>query len=268
MEQGTWPPQGRHRLREGLNPRHASWYLATLGVVVLASACTSAPDDTRVPGSDSTASATPIGRPEVSDIAPPELIEPGPAQATLMALPLSPRVVPREVGYLRNAFGTNWIDTDGNGCNQRDDVLLRDGTPGTVLVVTQGTCDHDVVAGNWVDPYTGKELVFGNLKDRVQAQGIQIDHVVPLAEAWVSGAAEWPEARRKAFANDLDALLAVDGPTNASKGDGDPAAWRPKKKFQCAYARRWIGIKAAWNLAVDESERRALSEMLSICRGR
>jgi hypothetical protein len=166
---------------------------------------------------------------------------------------------------VRAAFGDSWVDTDGNGCIQRDDVLLRDAVPGTVTVGDQGSCDHDVLAGAWVDPYTGSHLVFDDLKDLHQADAIQIDHVVPLAEAWRSGAARWSGARRRAFANDLTELLAVDGPTNASKGDGDPAAWRPRKSYQCTYAIRWIGVKARWRLSVDASERSALGEMLDFC---
>ena len=99
---------------------------------------------------------------------------------------------PRPVGtrgYDRDAFGSDWIDTDGNGCNQRDDVLLRDAVPGTTTVGRQDGCDHDVLAGTWHDPYTGRTLRFTDLKDLGQAEAIQIDHVVPLAEAWVSGAA-------------------------------------------------------------------------------
>ena len=164
--------------------------------------------------------------------------------------------------YDRNAFGTAWTDTDGNGCNQRDDVLLRDVQPGSVVVAEQGACDHDVLAGTWTDPYTGSEMTFDDLKDLSQAQAIQIDHVVPLAEAWVSGAADWPSARRLAYANDLNNLLAVDGPTNAGKGADDPAAWRPKASHQCAYAVRWITVKKRWNLAVDSSEAAALADML------
>ncbi|KQW48375.1 hypothetical protein ASC77_06330 [Nocardioides sp. Root1257] len=167
--------------------------------------------------------------------------------------------------YDRDAFGSPWADTDGNGCNQRDDVLLRDVVADTVTVARQGACDHDVLAGTWVDPYTGRTLTFDDLKDLHQAQAIQIDHVVPLAEAWRSGASSWSGARRHRFANDLSVLLAADGPTNAAKGDDDPAAWRPRKAFQCEYAERWVAVKSHWALAADRSERRALAEMLGYC---
>jgi hypothetical protein len=168
-------------------------------------------------------------------------------------------------GYVRDAFGSDWVDTDHDGCNQRDDVLLRDAVPGTTTVAQQGACDHDVLAGTWHDPYTGRTLTFTDLKDLHQAEAIQIDHIVPLAEAWVSGADHWTHDRREAFANDLHELLAVDGPTNMSKGDGDPAAWRPRKGYQCTYARRWIAVKTAWHLAVDPSEKSALEDMLGFC---
>ena len=107
----------------------------------------------------------------------------------------------------------------------------------------------DVLAGTWTDPYTARELVLDDMKDPAQARAVQVDHVVPLAEAWVSGAAAWDDVRREQYANDLDALLAVDGPTNASKGSDDPAAWRPRKAYQCAYATRWIVTKSRWSLA-------------------
>ncbi|WP_235736729.1 HNH endonuclease family protein [Nocardioides alcanivorans] len=180
---------------------------------------------------------------------------------TLRAVPRAPTVAP----YRRDAFGRSWTDVDGNGCNQRDDVLLRDALPGTATTQRQGRCDHDVLAGEWIDPYTGKQLVFTDLKDPRQAQGVQIDHVVPLAEAWVSGAAEWDDRRRLEFANDLPGLVASDGPTNASKSSHDPAAWRPRQPHQCDYARRWIAVKQRWDLGADASERRALTEMLNLC---
>ncbi|HET7066008.1 MAG TPA: HNH endonuclease family protein [Nocardioides sp.] len=186
------------------------------------------------------------------------------ARTALDALAVAPRPRGTE-GYRRDAFGSSWIDTDHDGCNQRDDVLLRDAVPGSTTVAQQGACDHDVLAGTWHDPYTGRTLTFTDLKDLHQAEAIQIDHVVPLAEAWVSGARRWGRAERESFANDLHELLAVDGPTNMSKGDGDPASWRPRRGYQCTYARRWIAIKAAWHLAVDPAEVAALRQMLGYC---
>ncbi|GAB2981789.1 HNH endonuclease family protein [Nocardioides montaniterrae] len=186
------------------------------------------------------------------------------AARLLSQLEVTPR--PREDGtYLRAAYGESWRDVDGNGCNQRDDVLQRDAVPGSLEVGQQGGCDHDVLAGTWHDPYTGHTLVFTDLKDLHQAIAIQIDHVVPLAEAWYSGARDWSPDRRSRFANWLPELLAVDGPTNESKGDGDPAAWRPRKGYQCTYAERWITVKSTWGLTVDPSEVAALRQMLGYC---
>ncbi|GGD19331.1 hypothetical protein GCM10007231_18080 [Nocardioides daphniae] len=197
----------------------------------------------------------------------PAPVDPAEALDALTSLPSVPRSPAGLPAYDRDAFGRAWDDVEGNGCNQRDDVLLRDAVPGTTVLGRQGACRHDVLAGTWIDPYTGRELVLDDLKDLRRAQAVQIDHVVPLAEAWRSGASQWSSARRRAFANDLDVLLAVDGPTNMSKGDDDPAAWRPRQSHQCAYAARWVVVKRDWGLAVDESERRALTEMLSTCRG-
>ena len=186
------------------------------------------------------------------------------AIARLEQLKVADRIRPPST-YSRDAFGSGWIDTDHNGCNQRDDVLLRDAVPGTVTTGWQGGCDHDVLAGTWIDPYTGRKIVLTDMKEMRQSMAIQIDHIVPLSEAWVSGASAWSSDRRHRFANDLNELLAVDGPTNESKGDGDPAAWRPRKGYQCTYAERWIGVKLRWDLAADPSEVLALRQMLSYC---
>lgn len=182
------------------------------------------------------------------------------AQRVLRQLPVAERGRPAD--YDRDRFGSSWLDTDGNGCNQRDDVLRRDAVNGSLTLAADGC---DVLAGKWVDPYTGRRHLLPDIKDPAQAQTVQIDHVVPLSEAWASGAREWSDEKRRAFANDVDALQAADGPTNASKGDSDPAAWRPRKAFQCRYAELWIGIKARWGLAVDASEVAALEEMLGFC---
>ncbi len=199
----------------------------------------------------------------------PEVAQLSPADA-LAALGRLPRVErwPDGPAYDRDAFGEAWSDVDGNGCNQRDDVLLRDAEPGTVETARQGACDHDVLAGTWVDPYSGTRLVMTDMKDPAQAQAVQIDHVVPLAEAWRSGASAWSDARRERFANDLAVLVASDGATNQSKGDEDPAAWLPTQDFQCDYALTWVAVKEAWSLAVDDSETSALAGMLERCPAR
>ena len=202
---------------------------------------------------------------DTSAVAPAPTISPEVARVHLTELRLVDRRAAGVPDYSRQSFGTAWKDVDGNGCNQRDDVLLRDAVPGTTRVQTQGSCPHDVLAGTWIDPYTGMTLTFDDLKDQRQAQAIQIDHVVSLAEAWTSGAHAWRPERRERFANDLAVLVTSDGPTNASKGSYDPAAWRPRLPFQCAYATHWIDAKHRWQLAVDVSESRALGEMLAAC---
>lgn len=202
------------------------------------------------------------GRTDEAALAPP--IPPAEARTLLDGLPTAPRAG-EGPPYQREAFGRRWADVDGNGCNQRDDVLRRDAVPGEVTTRPQDACPHDVVAGTWLDPYTGAELTFDDLKELDQAQAIQIDHVVPLAEAWRSGAEGWSAQRRERFANDLGVLLAVDGPANMAKGDDDPADWRPREDVRCAYAALWVRVKADWDLAVDPSERRALAEMLDTC---
>lgn len=264
------------------SPRWLGLGLAVLLVVGLAS-CTEVPEklDTTAPSASATLSGGPTKAPiptksptpnpkPTPKPSPTSTPKPQPGKAETLARQRLARLVVQKrpvgtLGYSRDAFGSSWKDIDGNGCNQRDDVLLRDVRPTTATVQQQGRCDHDVLAGTWVDPYSGRTRVLTDLKDLSQAQAIQIDHIVPLAEAWVSGANAWTDERREVYANTLSVLLAVDGPTNASKGASDPAAWRPRKGYQCRYAIRWIDIKSTWKLAVDPSEVRALREMLGYC---
>ena len=64
--------------------------------------------------------------------------------------------------------------------------------------------------------------------------------MVPLNEAWQSGAWKWTAAKRQAYANDLGykaSLIAVSASSNRSKGDREPQAWMPTRPgYQCAYA--------------------------------
>lgn len=168
--------------------------------------------------------------------------------------------------YRRAAFGRAWLDVDGNGCNQRDDVLLRDLLKDRPFrTARQRDCPHDVLAGTWIDPYTGAEIVLTDAKQQRQAQSVQIDHVVPLLAAWRYGARDWDDERRRLFANDLANLVAVGGEANQAKGGSDAAQWRPIRPAQCGYAVRYVLVKRAYGLATDPAESEALGQMLATC---
>ncbi len=97
---------------------------------------------------------------------------------------------------------------------------------------------------------------------------MQIDHVVALSDAWQKGAARWSASRRRAFANDPLNLLAVDGPNNARKGDGDTATWLPPDhSYRCRYVARQVAVKAKWRLWVTRAERDAMRRVLAKCPG-
>jgi hypothetical protein len=164
-----------------------------------------------------------------------------------------------KTGYAREAFGARWSDVDRNGCDTRNDVLNRD------LGAKEwrpGTHECVVVAGVLHDPYTGRRLPF----TKEHAEAVQIDHVVALSDAWQKGAAQWDARRRLAFANDPLNLLAVDGPTNSRKSDGDAATWLPpQRSFRCRYVARMVAVKAKWHLSVTPAEHDAIARVLTRC---
>ncbi len=163
-------------------------------------------------------------------------------------------------GYERAAFGPAWADVDRNGCDTRNDVLARDLTD---LTFRPGTHDCVVLSGTLADPYTGATIAF---ERGPESADVQIDHLVPLSDAWQKGAQQWTAEQRLAFANDPANLLAVDGPANGSKGDGDAATWLPPATgFRCVYAVRQIRVKAAYGLWVTRAEQEALDRQLDRC---
>ncbi|WP_345733776.1 HNH endonuclease family protein [Cryptosporangium minutisporangium] len=169
----------------------------------------------------------------------------------------------RDSSYERDAFGDSWSDAatgvqfGRNGCDTRNDILRRDAVPGTIRTKT-GTSGCKVTAGAWVSEYNGARYT--------NKSKIQIDHIVPLSRAWASGAKRWSAARRLAFANDPDNLLAVDGSSNQSKSDKGPSAWRPPKQYQCAYAVRYVRAVSKYDLPITKSDKSALTGMLDGCR--
>ncbi|WP_129841922.1 HNH endonuclease family protein [Streptomyces sp. RFCAC02] len=153
-------------------------------------------------------------------------------------------------GYSREKF-PHW-ESDGD-CTTRQTVLARDGED----VETGDTCQP--VSGSWYSPYDDTT--------RTSPSDVDIDHVVPLAEAWRSGADGWTTDERRDFANDLEhpQLIAVSDTSNSSKGDQDPADWQPVDDYHCTYARMWVDVKHEWGLTVDTDEKAALEEMLGTC---
>lgn len=161
-------------------------------------------------------------------------------------------------GYQRVArFGKPWVDVDRNGCDTRDDVLRRDLTdiPGTACKVRSGVLH---------DPYTGTTIHF--VRGERTSEAVQIDHVVPLADAWRTGAQQLTKTQRTALANDPVNLFAVDGPTNTRKSDGDAATWLPPvKSFRCTYVAHQIAVKRTYHLWVTKAEKAAMQRVLARC---
>ncbi|MDN4613623.1 HNH endonuclease family protein [Leifsonia sp. F6_8S_P_1B] len=183
---------------------------------------------------------------------------PGAARALLAALPTKGRAP--KTGYDRvGDFGPAWEDVDRNGCSTRDDILARDLTG----VVRRGGCT--VLSGTLDDPYAGRTIAFQRGPDT--SARVQIDHVVALMNAWQTGAQALSPEQRLRLANDPLNLVAVDGPTNQSKGAGDAATWLPPAKaFRCEYASRQVAVKARYALWVVPAERAALDRILADCR--
>ncbi|KAF5018052.1 hypothetical protein F66182_9987 [Fusarium sp. NRRL 66182] len=173
--------------------------------------------------------------------------------------------------YNRDLF-PHWETYEG-ACNTREFVLQRDGRN----VVQNSACA--ATSGTWVSPYDGATWT--------QASDVDIDHMVPLKNAWVSGAAGWTTARREQFANDVTRpqlwagesslyylseytpeanTRIVTDDVNQSKSDKSPDAWKPPlTSFYCTYAKSWISVKSYWGLSVTSAEKSALTTMLDSC---
>ena len=170
--------------------------------------------------------------------------------ADLGALQIAPEG--KMAGYSRDRF-PHW-SSQGNSCDTREIVLQRLGTD------VKADKDCKATSGSWNSPYDNVVVT--------DAAEVDIDHTVPLAEAWRSGADKWTDDQRKAFANDLGGLqlIAVTAKTNRGKGDQDPAKWKPPvQTYWCTYAQHWVSVKIAYKLTVDQPEHDALAAMLKTC---
>ncbi|MFJ9033601.1 HNH endonuclease family protein [Streptomyces sp. NPDC102274] len=180
---------------------------------------------------------------------------PNPVDAATARGQLAQLTVVEEVtppGYSRTKF-PHWT-TQAGTCDTREVVLHRDGQDVTQNAACQA------VAGTWYSEYDGATWP--------DASDLDIDHVVPLKEAWRSGADVWTTAQRQGFANDLTRpqLIAVTDNINQGKGDKDPGKWMvPLASYRCAHSRAWVQVKDYYNLSVDSAEKAALGGILNSC---
>ncbi|CAB4604566.1 unannotated protein [freshwater metagenome] len=171
----------------------------------------------------------------------------------LAVLSIDDRQIPQ--GTYHREEWPHWADVDGNGCDARQDALMV----WSVVAATvnrSGTCK--VVAGSWVSPYDGMRS--NNPSD------FDVDHLVPLENAFRSGGWAWSTERRRAFANNPGELVVASASSNRSKGSDPPNEWRPTNRDSwCAYGDGWVKVKSAWGLTVTTAERDALGQMLDTC---
>ena len=156
-------------------------------------------------------------------------------------------------GYDRARFKL-WIDSDKNGCDTRAEVIIAE-----AIVKPKKAAKCKLTGGKWLSSYDGVKYT--------DASKLDIDHLVPLAEAWRSGAWAWTDQQRMEYANELEdewALNAVTASVNRSKGDKDISQWLPKKNV-CAYLGGWVTIKAKFELTVDLAEAKVLDKYYESC---
>jgi hypothetical protein len=198
---------------------------------------------------------TPMGEESVSG----PLVDPSPGTALAQLETIAIKGRAPKTGYDRDLFGNGWKDPDRNGCDARNDILNRDLTftahkPGTHACV--------VTSGVLADPFTATTIHF--VRGNATSTAVQIDHVVPLSDAWQKGAQQLAPEQREAFGNDPLNLLAADGPTNGAKGDGDAATWLPpNKSFRCEYVAIQTAVKAKYGLWMTQAEHDVIQRILT-----
>ena len=182
--------------------------------------------------------------------------QPDPYEGLLAQLTIAPEA-DGGVDYDRDLYmPRGWLETERPECNVGELVLISE-----ALSISEVDQDCRPLDGVWLSWYDGE--TFDNPSD------LDIDHMVPLAEAHDSGAAAWPAERKSAFANDLElaaALTAVSASSNRTKSADDPSEWKPPlRSAWCQYAHDWIAVKVKWSLTADRTEVNALRAMLNTC---
>jgi hypothetical protein len=199
---------------------------------------------------------------EASDAAGNRSAASAPASATTPFPTVSSRTLLRQLkrapehraGFTATRF-PGWTDADGDRCTTAAEVLLSEAVRAPTVGVR---CS--LTGGRWLSPYDGQI--------RTASSRLVVDHLVPLAEAWQSGAHGWRRVARRQLANDLgypSTLVAVTRASAADRAGREPQDWLPRRTYRCAYAAQWVAVKWRWRLAVDPAERRFLTRRLTAC---
>lgn len=223
---------------------------ALLIIVVLIISITAVYDGLKQKSGSGTSAPNPISAPSAA---------PSPDKRAINALgELEIKGRAPRTGYARAQFDESWEQV--GACDIRNHILKRDMT----VVITVSDSDCTVLQGTLDDPYTGKTINFS--RGPASSDDVQIDHVVALSDAWQKGAQQLETTVRQDFANDPLNLLAVDGPANQNKGDGDAATWLPPNKpYRCRYIARQIAVKIKYRLWVTQAEKEAMAGVLGSC---
>ena len=256
-----WPGRARGRTA-------AAWTSAAMALALLTGCSTSVAD----PGADSAATASATTTPAASSTpvetasataAPTATTAPAAASSEALTALNGLKVAARGTmsDYDREGLFGGWIDADGDCEDTRQEILnrdLRDVVSADGCRVDSGVLDPD--------PYTATTIDF--VRGPATSSDVQIDHVVSLGNAWVTGARRLTQDQRVELANDPLNLLAVDGPTNQAKSDKAADAWLPPNvDFRCEFVAIQIAVKAKYDLWVTAPEKTAMSEVLADCAG-
>ncbi len=149
----------------------------------------------------------------------------------------------------------HWVDFDRDCQDARAEALIAASTVPVKFKRNKGCV---VSHGNWFDPYTGNTFT--------QASKLDIDHIIPLKEAHISGGDVWNREQRRTFANDPENLIVVSASENREKGAKDPAQWLPDTvSYRCEYVKQWSYVKTKYGLTVDAQEESAINAVLAGC---
>ncbi len=163
-----------------------------------------------------------------------------------------------KTGYSRSEFGTAWKDVDHNGCSSRNDVLARDFSH----VTTTDGCK--VSGGDFTDPYSGESFHVTCRVGSGCVSSFDVDHAVPLSDAWQKGAQYWTKSKREQIANDPLNLVVTTAHLNRQKSDSDAASWLPPaRSYWCKYVARQVAVKHKYGLWVTKAEKDTIVRILT-----